>query len=914
MPQPRRRQRPDRRAVQLEWNGLRSIGGRHAPLADPTGAASGGANPLAGAVGLLRGIVVDAPAYIHAYKVLCEGMGRPLVCCALADSSFTPIGGRRVDSYAPGTAVWVCRPPHLPYGVIVGAEPPPNGDPSRAMGDYVHMASRCGRVVDGTHSAVLRARAAGGAVDWSARRPMDALPGVDRGWIAETGVRLLMDSFHVQAAVDEATGLFAFYHDQFVRLAAANLQIFSAGHVEEWFDDAGEILIQRGWTPYPWERRGALRPDVDPLREPSAAELRDPAAGLASREPALPDLAPFHRRLFLGGYVGQGGKDLTLLPPVGVDLFSPGIVADPAVETPTIAVAEEHRTLAGGWHLRAARGLHLVKQAAIPAPIRLRDPRDRPEGGDGPGYKAAGVAGDGPDHKVAPIVRTNVDDSPSLQRAAGLLDQAAHRRNWEGLQALAAREGDWDVPEEAESPLVGAYRPPDPRVLADAHAMPDPGATSARVDHRYGEVDYFAGEAGIYVGDDGSIVLRDAWGSAIVMAGGHVEIQPAGDLFLRPGRSLNAWAGRDFNLRARRHVELACSTGGVRLKAERDLQILAGNSGEGALLLESRGVDAMDYAGKVGTDVVGGGVQVKAAAGGFQCWADSLYLRSMRDGITIDAAKGAAAATVLASRIDRYAAEGFRDAAGPPANPTAAFEFDPTGARLSGGLAVAGPFSAVGGALVRGDVRTVGGSYYSDRAATNPGVGGYGDPAAAAALAGEARDVAREAAAGGKAAASAFADGVVAELHGAGGPGDDAAIAAVGFSFRTTEQCGAADFVCWEAAWQQTAREAEIALEPWREPPVDAQGAATAPFPGAGRLFDDAALMRQRLKLYDVKGGVAADRDAARADYEDPEYAPVDPVALDSGYGVVPDPTPTAGTAPDAPPGGDAGGGERGDA
>lgn len=902
---PSQPQRPDRRAEQLEWHGLRSQGGRHRPVSDPTSSVPGAANPLGAAAGLIRGVVVDAPTYLHAYKVFCEGLARPLICCALADSSFTPIGGRRVDSYAPGTAVWVARPAHLPYGVIVGAEPPPNADPALAMGDRVHMTSRCGRAADAMQDAILRSRGAGGLVDWSARRPVDSLPGVDRGWMAETGVRILMDSFHAQVAADEAAGLFVFHHDQFVRLAAANLQVFSAGHLEEHLDDEGEILIRRGWTPYPWEQRGALRPEVDPIREVSDAELAAPGAALASREPSRPDQEPFHRRLFLGGYAGQGGKDLVLVPPKGPDVFSKATPDDPDLETPAAAVAEEHRTLAGGWHLRAARGLHLAKQGAIPAPIRRKNPEDR--SGDSPdGYKASGYYGDGPDHKVAPAVRTNVEDSPSLQRAAAVLDQAAHRRNWEGLQALHAHGRDWTLPEEGDSPLAAGHEPADPALLADAHALPDPPTAKVEVDHRYGEVEYHTGEAGVYIGDDGAVVIRDAWGSAIVMAGGHVEVQPAGDLFLRPGRSLHAWAGRDFNLRARRHVELSCSDGDLRLKAERNLQALAGNSGEGALLLESRGADAMDYAGKVGTDALGGGVQIKAAAGSVQAWGGSLYLRSLSGGVTLDAAKGSAPILELASRVERYARDGFQDDVGPPSNVAASFSFDAAGARLGGGLAVSGAMTAGGGATVRGDVSIVGGHVFSDRAATNPQVSAYADPAYAASVRARAQDSARAAAGDAKDASGRFKDAFGAGLHAPGGPGDDDAVAAAGFSFRTTEQCGAANFVCWEASWQQASREAGGTLSPWAEPPVESQGAETAPFPGAARLLDEEAFLVQKLSLYDVKRGVAADRgDPAR--YEDPEFEPVEPRRLGEAYTVVPPPTP-----PDAA-GDDQEGGEDGD-
>jgi len=898
----RRRTPPDPRAVQLEWAGLRGIGGRPAPLADPTASAPGAVNRVDRPLDLVRGKVVDAIPYLHAYKVHLEGVRGALVCTAAVATPCLPIGVRTVSSYAAGADVLVARAPGEGWGLIVGAIPPVGVDPSRALPDWVHMTSRCGALVDRDHEPVLRCSGAGGLRNWSGGRPVDSLAGVEAGWMAETGVRILLDPFHAQVAADEATGLFVFHHDQAARLAAPHLQLFSAGHVEESMDDEGEVLLYRGWTPYPWEQLGALRPGVDPLRDVPDGDVQGGAPHYASVEPSRDDQAPFHRRVFLGGYAGQGGKDLVLAPPRSGDVFSRGAAREAAPADLPAALLEEQRTLAGAYLLRAAGGLYVGKQAAIPAPVRVRRPEDRPEAGEAP-YAAAGREGPGGPHRVAAAVAASVDADPGLQRAAGVLDRIAHLRNWEAQHALHLNGGDWRVPEEAEGPLGPGYEPPPYAALADEFALPDPPSAKVKVDDRYGEVEFHRGEAGLFVGEDGSIVLRDAWGSSIVMSHGRIGLQPASDLFAQPGRNFLVWAGRDASIRARNHAELTCSLGDLRLKAERNLQALAGNSGEGALLLESRGVEAMDYEGKLGDEAVGGGVQIKAAAGPLQAWGSSLYLRSLEGDVVLDAARGGASVVSLGARVEAYARDGVFGHLGSPADVSASAAFDASGFRVGAGLSVSGPLAASGGASISGDVNIVGGHVFSDRARESPEVGSYPDPAFSATVRDAVRDAGRASRADARAGSSRYGAGFANGLYAAGGAGSDAAIRSVGFSFRTTERCGAAKFACWEASWQQAARESGAALDAWSEPPVAAPGGgpATAPFPGAGRLIREPAYYEQALKLYDVPSGAARPRGELREDYERPRFAEVTPVPIDGRYPVIPPPSAAAGGDGGAP-------------
>ena len=879
------------RAYELEWAGRQAPAGPFNPVADPTG--SGFVNRFhlgrAGAT-LSRGFVVDSVAYLNCYRVAPEGLAPPLVCVLGMQTSALPVGPRQLNTLHPGTPVWYARAAQGDYGAILAAEPPASADPSLGLPDWVHQASRCGFHVDKAHEAILRCKNSGGARNWAAGRPADSAGAGEWGAIAETGLRVFLDSFQAQVAADEATGLFVFYHDQLARLAGANLQIFSSGGLSETLDDEGEIAIYRGETPYPWEQLGALRPGVDPTREVADDDSQNGSAYLSSLEPRHDDQQPFHRRVFLGGYLGQGGKDLIAAPPEGTEVARLG-EAGSAEERPC-GLLEEQRTLTGLYILRSAKGIHSIKQPAIPVPIRLRRPEDAR--GDSPGnYRAAGRGEAGDPHRVTGQIEATADNA-HLQRLAGVADEIARATNWEGEHALAYHSRDWQVPEEAETPLAADYKAPELDKLKDSFPLPPPEPIEREVDHRYGKVSYYQNSSQISQLDDGSIVIRDGWGSSIEMSGGNITFSSAGDVHVRPGRSVVVWAGRDVAIRARNSIDLSATERDIRLKAERNLHALAGNSGEGGLLLESKGEDAYDFEDKVGEDVTSGGVQIKASKGSMVAWARGHYLRATEGGdIFLDADKGQGAIYQHADRAVRYLAGSAADYFGPASDPDASNTFGPDGARVSGTLGVSGRLTAAGGVLAQGDVQVVGGHVSTEQADANGGkVGslssaGGGLPAAR-----------REVQALGKAAADSarqggrdYASDLGTAYYGDGRPGDDDTIALAAFSFRTTTQYGAADFECWEAPWQQAARLSSTPLDAWTERPVEAAAQETYPYPGQARMVEEPCLMEQDLALFDPEAGVAVSRADARESYEEPKFKEPTRKKLDGSYLIMPAPS-----------------------
>ena len=97
----------------------------------------------------------------------------------------------------------------------------------------------------------------------------------------------------------------------------------------------------------------------------------------------------------------------------------------------------------------------------------------------------------------------------------------------------------------------------------------------------------YALESIIRQSPDGSITVADGHGSEIRMFRGKITISPSADLEIRPGRDLRVMAPRRAAIVAQEEVQLVSEKGKVRVKADTDLDMLSGNSGEGRTLIAS---------------------------------------------------------------------------------------------------------------------------------------------------------------------------------------------------------------------------------------------------------------------------------------------------------------------------------------
>jgi hypothetical protein len=885
-------------AYGLDWQRKAHPSSVWAPIDDAQGASHDARRNLSIGPGIYRGRVVDVVAYAQCYRVLLERQGGVVLCMAMAATGFLPVGPISIQSIGPGSEVYVLRPVGGGYGIILGGIPSAQTAPEMALSDFIHQTSRCGLRIDKVHSAPFGCADHGSIADWSNGRPFDGLSLGEWGAITETGLRQFLDPFMAQCAVDEATGVFAFYHDQLLRLAGYNTQMFSGGNELEIYVDQLETHHYDGFTPYPWEQCGAIAPGVDPYREidPQDVQFNKPYYG--AWEPQNDDQMPFHRSLLFRGYLGQGGKRMVQAPPPNEsDVPAAGRDASSGLNTygddnQYAALFEENLGLDGRYSLRSAKAIHIVKWPAIPAVKRMMR-IENAEGDNEDNYKFAGYEGGGQDHKVTGEIEAD-SDTPHLQQAAGLMDVHAWVFNWLGAHPFFYHENDWRIQDEADTFIQKVEEPISFGDLADEFYLPRPDAVEQQIDHRYEKVKYFPNLSYIGMHDDGGVVIGDGYGAEIRMCGGHIFLTAPGDIWAKPGRNFNVLAGYDVCLRAKNSMDLSTTEHDLRLKAEHNLHMLGGNSGEiGGVLIECKAPGAYDYQNVVGEDVTMGGFQVKVDKGDATLWASNIYLRTgggdvQPGSITLDADAGKQTITLQASTIANFVTNTILDNFGTVGNVTVTHLWGAESNIIGSGCFINGFGTFTNSILVEGWVETIGGYFASELVSPqNEGrvdaIMGYGLSEAYQNIKTDKDDAAKAVT-----DAQAFWQDLFAKyLYAENQAGNDDTITAVHFTFRNPAQYRTDNFQLFEDRWQQMARLSGQELNTWEEKTITGGAEETMPYPGKEPWNDDDTYMQMDLNLYDPEEGISKTRADSQSDYEEPKFKDPEPQPPSKGYLVI---------------------------
>lgn len=820
---------------------------------------------------VIAGRVVDALPFYGWYRVSLDGVNSVVSCNLLSDVGFGPTGVRRVGALQPGVRVYVVWHQAATHGSIIGAEPGFTSDPRRHIHESVSQVSTDSPANDPTVPPLVGAPG-GGVTDYSAASPLDETSG-SYGHLTENGTGHYIDEFMCFLRADENTGFWAFWHDQLARVSGHNLQIRSAVEEYEFLDDEDELMAAVGSTPYLHEALGLFAPGADgaAARQTDAAGSQIDSPHLAPVDVRFDDQVPFHRHVRHGGYLGQGQLVQQKLPPA-----DPPAVHRMSEPPACPGVFEEHLSLDGDYFLATARGFTIAHVPVFPVHERRRRPEDPDGDSRAGGYAPGGIAADG-------SVAHKVQGDPAGPQPAGagsaLLadDDIAYGRAWKARHPFHYHGRDWTEPDPALLP-GSAEAPVDPRLLSDRQYLPRPDPASYRVDRRY-SAQFYPTASFVRARPDGTLVLGGPCGEEIRLGGGSVEISCPGDIVLRPGRSLVGMAGRDVCVLARQNLDLSATVGDVRVKAERHLEVLAANGGEGVLLLESRSaVDEYDFT-RAGSDATGGGVVIRSA-GVIGVLGNTVYLRSDGGGVTLDANQGADDIVLHASTCYRFLQAAATDAFGAGGSVNAVNQFTAAGGRLTGTLEVgAGVFD--GPVVVAGGLSVVGGHVQTTDADRFAGAVG--------ALTEEALDQAQDQvdAVGSNRTADVEAaedrfGALEAAVYAAGRIAGEEALGTVGFSFRTPAQYRTEDLLIYESRWAQRARLAGRVGSVWRENPVQLGSETTYPYPGrAGWL--GSTYRTVDLMLYDVSAGLPA----GPATMENAAYAAEQAAVLDGGYPVI---------------------------
>ena len=295
-------------------------------------------------------------------------------------------------------------------------------------------------------------------------------------------------------------------------------------------------------------------------------------------------------------------------------------------------VSRETIDPSGQYRLSAAGMIAIERTGRIPVPVRTCYPTDK-------------------DHDIQSdpevLKPFEHDDEDPCYRQLELFDRQAYdlKNQYSRVDGLGFKSGkDYHVPQEEDlKPLKDKY---DPKFFGNETVKLE------KFDKR---------RAGVYIGEDGSVIIRDAWGSEIVMAGGNISFACAGNVMNLPGKTALTIAGDDIVQKAQNSVDIHASEHDVRLSAASNMEILGegdANEHSGGVIISSRRKAPQPWDGKdKGESAQLSGITLKTKKQGVVIDGARVNIRSKEDTRIISGDKGVDGKISIGSKLLRTRSE-----------------------------------------------------------------------------------------------------------------------------------------------------------------------------------------------------------------------------------------------------------------
>lgn len=346
-----------------------------------------------------------------------------------------------------------------------------------------------------------------------------------------------------------------------IRASCEHYMRFSMASTLHEFHNGRYLSTERNTSLYQEERLGWYKPDSGSMQsEVWSYDSEKPNAGL--RQTSRPRIKE------LSGFFGHLYSRFCLRPdPDDTELRKIDEEATPK----EAGVSRETIDPSGQYRLSAAGMIAIERTGRIPVPVRIALPTDKDH-----------------DIKGKPEIlrRFEHDKSRPGNRRLELYDRQAYdlKTQYARVDGNGLDKPDYYVPQEDElKPLKDRY---------DERFFGNETVELEKYDKR---------RAGIYIGEDGSVIIRDAWGSEVSMVGGNVTVSCAENVIVEPGKSALTIAGDDIVQKAQNSVDIHASEHDIRLSAARNAEIIGGADGDlyqGGVVIESKSRKSSPWDGK----------------------------------------------------------------------------------------------------------------------------------------------------------------------------------------------------------------------------------------------------------------------------------------------------------------------------
>jgi hypothetical protein len=422
------------------------------------------------------------------------------------------------------------------------------------------------------------------------RRPIDAYPG-DTTILNTLGCGLFVGALQTSLISGADCSVELHYVDALLRINSYNFEQNTAGSEVLSYCDAGDYTEIKRINPYVVESLGASG-EYSPVPKTKAtvkSKSQDRGEITGRYKPELETQLGWFRYSEFSGYLANLKLNFVTAPIVKKVRDSEDIEQDEA------GLFREHVDSSGAYSVVSAKSISLIKDCLIPVP------KEKYRADDSRGSNIESISEDRQNNNLNLADYTIEGASSEEDHAAFLysvasVDSAAFRTH-RSLVHFRERKDDWTLKEIDEIDLAGfkstiesgGYINSSNGVSKSRYYAKLPQVGTLKINSRE-EVKYFASRSMIMMHEDGSIHLQDGYGSTISMRAGSIDIACPGDITLRPGKNLVSIAGDSVSMISGTDIELSANLGDLRLQADRNVSVLAGNDGKGGVLIESKAV------------------------------------------------------------------------------------------------------------------------------------------------------------------------------------------------------------------------------------------------------------------------------------------------------------------------------------
>ncbi len=533
------------------------------------------------------GLVLDSAASAY-YSIVRLRGGADLTCVTLGTNSLI-YGVNESNLPAEGSYVFVHKPcADADYGIILGCVPAfestsSAGDEAAAwsysaLWDIEPSATGSTELA---HDKPIADPQDVRCMEANATRALDAFPG-DWLMLNDRDVGIMVGRFMASLHGSDRARVDVSLVDDLVRIIAGYLRIINAQGETQTLNDGGYPSTWLSATSHQCEKSG-FKHYGSPIAVDTGIDVHLPRSTTSRYQMVIGDLMSKRRLQVFTGWLGDM-----------VDMFvaKPDPAANPerySNNSKDQGLCHMHVDACGRMVVRSAAGISLQRWDRIPIPKQK--------------YELWDPEGDKIEESYTPEEKKPVDwpDDHKYGRSLQIRDGYAwiHKMGYRRLHDQSVQGGHKDIYLPDEDELI------TPDVLYDELGKAEEDYPKNDLRQSY-----------VNIEDDGSIIMRDTWGSEIVMRGGNIIFNCPGQIEVRPGKSLVMLAGDDLVAKAKNSVDITATDEDVRIKADGNLHLLSearNNSSKGGVLIESKSPsEGVMFDALKGEDVVSRGIILRA--------------------------------------------------------------------------------------------------------------------------------------------------------------------------------------------------------------------------------------------------------------------------------------------------------------